>query len=141
MTSLHLTDYADIFTLAEVQELAWIDLRSWKYQFKVPCSQCFVSRLAKHPAKISRNRKVPAFIQLLIRQPWPLAVDLTALDPSAQHEHYIRVTVVRASSSILPGRAAKLRHRHQRHILRIISHVLPEGGDRVRKLLQPVGQL
>ena len=49
--------------------------------------------------------------------------------------------MVGAASTVLPRRAAELAHRDQRDVLAVCTHVLPEGRNGLRELLEPVGEL
>ena len=112
--------------LKNVQEVPRLESRLREHDLQISRPQRLVGRLAQHLPEVCRNRQIAAFVQLLLRQPRPLPVDLPALHRSAQHEHHVRVPVVRPASPVLPARPPKLRHRHQHDVLRLVPHIRPE---------------
>src|SRR5258707_8478090 len=49
--------------------------------------------------------------------------------------------MIGSALSILAGGPAKLRHRRQSHVLSVRPHILPEGCNRLRELLETICQL
>ena len=96
---------------------------------------------AEHLAEIRGDRQVAAFVELLVVEAGPAAVDLAALHVAAEHKHGVGVAVVGAAGAVLARGAAELRHGDERDVLRVVAQVAPEGGDAGGESREPVGEL
>src|SRR5262249_30023432 len=97
--------------------------------------------LAKHVAEISRQRQVASFVKLIVLQPGPFSINLTAAYAVAHDEHRVRMSVVRAAVTVLSHRAAKLRHRQHHDIVHSLAQVLIKRSKAGAELLQEVCEL
>jgi len=92
-------------------------------------------------AEIRGEREVAAFVELVIVQAGPFAVNLPALHIAAHHEHTIGVAVVGAAIAIFLGGAPELAHGHEDHILHAVAHIQMKRRNALPKILQQIGKL
>src|ERR1019366_9782365 len=76
-----------------------------------------------------------------MREARPAAINLSALDACAQDEHDIGMPGVGTTCTVLLSRTSKLRHRHQRNVLRIVTHDVPKRCNRARKIAEAIREL
>src|SRR5689334_20961745 len=103
---------------------AWEDARSMFY------CELLASYLAHHSAEVRGESEVAPFVELVLAEPGPLAVDVAAANRTAEHEHDVGVSVVGAAVSVLAGSSSELAHGDDDGIFREIAKVIPEGRDR-----------
>src|SRR5712692_9229345 len=75
-------------------KFAGIVVGSGEYSVELFHADVLSENFAEHGAEIRREREVAAFVELVIVQAGPLAVNLAALHAAAHDEHAIRVAVV-----------------------------------------------
>src|SRR6266478_5016386 len=92
-------------------------------------------------AKIGRERKVAAFVKLVIVQAGPFAIDLAALHVATHDEHAIRMAVVGTAIAVFLGGASELAHGHDDDVLHASAHVLMERRKTLAEILQQIREL
>src|SRR5918993_1553136 len=88
--------------------------------------------LGKHVPEIRRYGEIATFETLLDAQSRPRAIDVTAFDAAADHEHGVAVPVVGAAAAILRHRPSELRHRQDDGVRHSITEVLGKSRDATR---------
>src|SRR5215472_8826824 len=77
----------------------------------------------------------------MIREAWPVAVDLAAFDIAAHDEHTVGVAVVGSAIAIFLGGAAEFAQSDDDHVLHAVTHVLVKRRETSAKVPQKIGEL
>src|SRR5712692_114982 len=101
----------------------------------------FGQDFADHRAKVRCQREVAAFIELVIVQPGPFAINLPAFHVAAHEEHAIRVAVIGAAIAVFLGGAAEFAHGDKNNILHAVAHVLVKRPKPLAEILEQIGKL
>ncbi len=96
---------------------------------------------AEDIAEIGSQLEIASLVELIALQAGPLAINLFAAHAVADYKHRIRVAMVGAAVSVLPGSAAKLRHRQNHYVVHALTEIGVERRDRVAELLQQIAEL
>jgi len=96
---------------------------------------------ANDGAEVCGQHKVAPFVELLVGQARPFAIDVAALHVATHHEHAIRVAVIGAAVAVFLRRTAELAHGHHNHIRHAISHVLVKGRQSLPEIFQQIRKL
>jgi len=123
------------------QRVVLAQFRPWKSELQICNSERSGHCLRQNLTIVNRHGKIAVLVELFPGQSRPLAIKLAAFDAAAEHEHDIRVPMVCSASSVLLGGAAKLTHRHQSDLLRIVAHIAPKGRDSFGEIPEPVGEV
>src|SRR6185312_3110795 len=92
-------------------------------------AQVAVDSLSKDVAEIRGEREITILVELFGRETWPLAVDLSAPDSSAHHEHRVGVAMIGTAIAVFFCGAAEFRHRDKHHVFHAIAEILIEGRE------------
>src|SRR3954454_6186231 len=114
---------------------------SGKSILRISYTDLFCHSFGHYGAEIRSECKVASLVELIIIQPRPFAVDMTTTHGTAEHEHDVRVTVIRAAVAVLARGASELAHGNDHCVVGKIAEVIPEGGDGLRQIAQHVVEL
>src|SRR5205807_8969743 len=81
----------------EPREFAGIVVEAGEHRLQIGDADVFGENLAEHRTKIRGQPKVAAFVELMIVQAGPFAVNLSAAHIASHHKHAIRMAMVRAA--------------------------------------------
>src|SRR5712671_6395961 len=104
-------------------------------------AEMVTDQLSEYGAIIGGDSQVALLEKLFGLQPWPLSVNLPAVDGPTENEHDAAVSVIGAVVSVFGCRASELRHRYQRNVLHAIAHVPRKCGQRISELIEQPRQL
>ena len=85
--------------------------------------------------------EVTTFVELMLAQAGPLAVNLAAFNRATEGKHGIGVAVVGAAVAVFASGAAEFRHGQHGDVRHALAHVLVERRERVAEILQAIGEL
>ncbi len=100
-----------------------------------------VQDFADHRAEVRGEREVASFVELMIVQAGPFAVNLAALYIAAHEEHAIGVAVVGAAIAVFLCSAPEFAHGHENNILHAVAHILMKRRESLTKILEQIGKL
>ena len=95
-------------TLDKVEEPCWGDACAGEDEFEVVGADGFGDNFAEDLAEVGGDGEVAAFVELLVVQAGPAAVDFAAFDLAAEDEHGVGVAVVGAAGAVLRGRCGRI---------------------------------
>src|SRR6266849_5772649 len=101
----------------------------------------FGQDFADHRAKVRCQREVASFVELMIVQAGPFAVNLAALYIAAHEEHAIGVAVVGAAIAVFLCSAPEFAHGHKNNILHAVAQVLVKRRKALAEVLQQIREL
>src|SRR6185436_10726794 len=100
-----------------------------------------LSNLAEDTPEICGQSKIAALVQLIVLQPWPIAIDLSAANCVTHDEHRIGVSVIGAAVAVLSYGATELRHRQDHNIIHPRAEVSVQSRNCLTELPQQVAEL
>ena len=109
--------------------------------FEVSGAESLADHFAEDLAEVGGEGQIAAFVELVVVEAGPAAIDLAAFHVAAENKHRVGVTVVSAAGAVFAGGAAELRHGDQGDVFGIVAQVAPEGGDGGGEVAEAVGKL
>src|SRR5437867_13223054 len=100
-----------------------------------------VSHFPEDISEVRRQRQVATFVQLIVLQTRPFAVDFTAAYAVADDEHRIRMSVIGPAIPILSDSTTKLRHRENENVIHASAKIRIQRGNRRAELSQQIAKL
>src|SRR5256885_13527549 len=123
------------------REFVRIVVEAGENRLKVGDADVFGQNFSDDGAEVRGEREVAAFVQLMVVQARPSAVNLAALHIAAHHKHAIRVAVIGSAIAIFLGGAAELTHGHEDNIFHAVAHILMKRREALSEVLQQIGKL
>src|SRR5215468_18527 len=105
-------------------EFARIIVEAWKHRRQILHTEMFGQDLTDYRTKIRGQRQVASFVELVLVQPRPMAINTASLYVSTEDKHAIREAVVRAPIAVFLGGTPELAHGHHHNLTHAVSHVL-----------------
>src|SRR5215831_5612444 len=100
-----------------------------------------LSDLTENVAKVRCKRQITTFVRLIALQARPVAVDVSAANTVANHEHRISVTMIGSAVAVLARSTAELGHCQNDHIVHPLAKVDVQRRDGRTELSQQIAEL
>lgn len=122
----------------ETGELACVVVEAGEDGLKVGNADVLGQDFADDGTEIRGEREVAAFVELMIIQAGPFAVDLSAFDVAAHDEHAIGVAMVGATIPVFLGGTPEFTHGHKDDVFHAVAQVLMKSGEALAEILQQI---
>src|SRR6266704_5601272 len=125
----------------ETRKFARVIVEAGEDRLEVDHADVFGEDFAEHGTKVRGECEIPAFVELMIVQAGPLAVDLPATHVSAHHKHAIGMAVVRTVVAVFFCGAAEFAHGDKNDVLHAVAEVLVKRGQSLAEIAQQIRKL
>src|SRR5438876_6007225 len=106
------------------REFVRVVIEAGENRLQVGDADVLGQNFAENGTKVRREREVAVFVELMIVQAGPFAVDRASFHVAAHHEHAIGVAVIGAAIPVFLGGSAELAHGYEHDILHPVAQVL-----------------
>src|SRR5215467_9771598 len=127
--------------LDQTREFARVVVKTGEDGLQVGDANVLGENFAENRAKIRGEREIAPFVELMVVQAGPFAIDLPAAHVSTHHEHAICVAVVRAAVAVFARGPAKFAHGNENDLVHAVAQVLMKCHKSLAKIAQQIREL